>query len=879
MGEGCLGEDALNASWSFQKDLVYANPPWSLAERVINKIKRDRVHRCILILPFRSKELDEMSVVSPIKLTHTKNLFLPPQCQGTPVGIGMPHWKESWAFLVSGESRPQKFDIPIASGTPSRFVFKCSIDGNHALALADSGCTAMIVSSDYVIRHKLEAVPCDPTSFSFANKTTKMTDRMVEISFKRDNYFVPLKCYVAPIKQDIILGTPWFESVLIRNLDWRNREISFSEHGSETTMYHWTAIGKPKSRPQIRSATYSNPQAFLRQTEWAAIVNIEKIRNLCEQEILALDSFTNTTHDGGMYDFFLADTDERPTPSQMLEQTVLDELLAPYGSVFEKPDHLPPSRPDDHGIALTDDDKIPPWRPLGNLNQHELEALKEYITDLLNKGWIEHSKSPFGANILFAKKKDGTLRVVIDYRGLNNISIKDRTPLPSIKEMQERLRDSKIFTKLDLRDGFNNILVKAEDQHKTAFRTRYGHFQYRVLPFGLCNAPATFMRMMNRIFGDLYDDCIIAYVDDILIYSSNETEHKRHLQLVLARLHEHQLYLKREKCSFAVNRTEFCGTDVDSKGIYLDRSKLAPLFATKTPRNVKDVQSFLGVCNWFRDFIPQFAETALPLIDLTKKTSKWQWTPLEQNAVILLLHRISTAPCLRYYDPNLPITLFTDASLYGIGGWLGQEYPDGLHPVLFWSRRLIPAEANYPTHERELLALVKCCEKFRPMLLGRSFTAMTDHRALIHLQNQAHLSRRQVRWVQDLQEFDISIEYVPGERNQLADLLSRSPEFAPLCTNCKVKRIDIDSTDQVPCSLHESLRSFFQANPNAIPPGFRGEIRDLVIDCGRKKTACTIMLARACIFRGYKNSDYSYSTITTMSQWQVTKGSRGPLRS
>jgi len=188
---------------------------------------------------------------------------------------------------------------------------------------------------------------------------------------------------------------------------------------------------------------------------------------------------------------------------------------------------------------------------------------------------------------------------------------------------------------------------------------------------------------------------------------------------------------------------------------------------------------------------------------------------------MLLLHRIANAPCLRYYDPDLPSVLHTDASIYGIGGWLGQLHQDGLHPVLFWSRRLIPAETNYPTHERELLALVKCCEKFRPMLLGSPFLAKTDHRALIHLQTQAHLSRRQVRWVEQLQEFPIEVEYIPGQRNQLADLLSRSPEFAPICSSCKTKKIEIDSTEISEPDLASAIRTYFQAHPGVIPPGFR----------------------------------------------------------
>ena len=481
MGDGCLGEDALRASWDFSKDLVYANPPWELADKVIAKIKRDRVHRCILVLPFRNQILEEMSITEPIQLPHSDSLFLPPSRQGNKrPGVGPPRWKDTWAYLVTGEPQIPTPKIPKTGGTESKFLFRCQIDDNHAVALADSGCTAMVVSSDYVRRHKLRTTQCETTNFRFANNTSKSTDQQVEITFKRDNYTVPLTCFVAPIKQDIVLGTPWFESICIKNLDWRTRSISFREHGSVATEYTWTAVGKVKTTPTILAGRYSNPQAFLRHTEWAAVVNVEKLSELAEEEMQEFEPMENTDREDGMYHFF---KDDRPNADgkQLFSNDDLARILAPYSAVFEKPDHLPPSRPDDHAITLTEDDKIPPWRPLGNLNQYELEALKEYITDLLNKGWIKHSKSPFGANILFAKKKDGSLRVVIDYRGLNNITIKDRTPLPNIKEMHVRLRGAKVYTKLDLRDGFNNILVRPEDQHKTAFRTRYGHFQYRVL--------------------------------------------------------------------------------------------------------------------------------------------------------------------------------------------------------------------------------------------------------------------------------------------------------------------------------------------------------------------------------------------------------------
>ena len=294
--------------------------------------------------------------------------------------------------------------IPKTGGPNSKFRFRCRIDDNYAVALADSGCTAIVVSSDFVKRHKLKTTQCETTNFRFANHTSKSTDRQVEITFTRDNYRVPLTCFVAPIKQDIVLGTPWFESVCIKNLDWRTRSISFTEHGSVSTEYTWSAIGKAKSVPTILAGRYSNPQAFQRHTEWAAVINIDKLSELTEEEIQEFEPTEVEVGEDGMYHFF---KDDRPNVEgkQLLSNDTLVRILAPYSAVFEKPDHLPPSRPDDHAITLTEDNKIPPWRPLGNLNQYELEALKEYITDLLNKGWIEHSKSPFGANILFAKKR------------------------------------------------------------------------------------------------------------------------------------------------------------------------------------------------------------------------------------------------------------------------------------------------------------------------------------------------------------------------------------------------------------------------------------------------------------------------------------------
>jgi hypothetical protein len=317
---------------------------------------------------------------------------------------------------------------------------------------------------------------------------------------------------------------------------------------------------------------------------------------------------------------------------------------------------------------------------------------------------------------------------------------------------------------------------------------------------------------MNRIFGELYDVCVIVYVDDILIYSKNEEDHMKHLAAVLALLKKHSLYAKPVKCIFGVDRVEFCGTDVSTEGIQLSRNKLEALFAYPRPTSVTELQSLLGMCNWFRDFVPCFAEIAQPLTELTKKETVWRWTELEQSAVILLLHRISTAPVLRYYNPNKETVVYTDASLFGIGGWIGQKHEDGMHPIAFWSKKLIPAERRYATHERELLALVKMLKKHRSYLLGIRFTVKMDHRALIHLQTQPELSARQARWVEALQEFDFQIEYLPGQFNTVADILSRNPAFTPHCPKCRTALVDVIEQDILPSKVDAIDENIRQSN-------------------------------------------------------------------
>ena len=250
--------------------------------------------------------------------------------------------------------------------------------------------------------------------------------------------------------------------------------------------------------------------------------------------------------------------------------------------------------------------------------------------------------------------------------------------------------------------------------------------------------------------------------------------------------------MKLEKCSFFQHEVEFCGNMVGRNGLYISKNKAEAMTVDPEIKSVQELRSYLGSCVWFAQFIPDYAAITAPLTDLTRKDVKWRWTTIHDEAILLLRHLISTAPVLKLFNPELETVVFTDASLYGIGGWIGQVHSDGVHPVTFWSRKLTDAERNYTTHEQELLALVEMCDRHAYYLRGVQFQCNTDHRSLEYLQSQVTLNRRQARWVLVLQDFDIKISYMPGKLNTVADFLTRNPAVAPLCDKCK-SRIKISA--------------------------------------------------------------------------------------
>ena len=395
------------------------------------------------------------------------------------------------------------------------------------------------------------------------------------------------------------------------------------------------------------------------------------------------------------------------------------------------------------------------------------------------------STFPYAAAILFAKKADGGLRMCIDYRGLNDITIKNRSPIPNIVELRERLKGAKYFSKADLREGFYNLQVVEHDRHKTAFRCRYGHYEFNVVPMGLSNSPGVFQALMNEKFKDLLDICVIVYLDDIVIYSPSKEQHLSDLGKVLAILEKEKFMVKRSKCTFLVKSLEFCGHTVDSHGISISAEKREEMMVMPILKGTRDVRSYLGSVAWFHTFIPKFAEITEPLSRLIRLGAKWEWGHVQIQAVKQLRQAIQMAPTLFFFDSTLDTEVYTDASDFAIGGWIGQRHGGELRPIAYWSRKMTTHELNYAVHEKELLALVSMLDKHNYWLRCVPFTAFTDHESIKYLNSQMELSRRQARWILLLSEYDCTIKYITGGENKLADLLSRSVHVHTLCTNCK----------------------------------------------------------------------------------------------
>lgn len=445
---------------------------------------------------------------------------------------------------------------------------------------------------------------------------------------------------------------------------------------------------------------------------------------------------------------------------------------------------LPPHRPFDCAIEFLDNAQLPGDCPIYPLDGEQGPAMAKYIKDELAKGFIRPSKSPISSPVFFVPKADGSRRPCVDLRKVNSITRPDAFPMPLISELLTTLGRGKIFTKIDLRSAYNLVRIRAGDEWKTAFKTKFGLFEYCVMPFGLKNAPAVFQRLITHVFRDILGEFVIAYIDDILIFSANATEHRAHVRIVLSRLQEAGLYAKLSKCVFNSTLLEFLGFVISSAGIAMAESKVQAIRSWPIPKTRNELLEQLGLGNFYRRFIANYSSLVAPLTDLTSPKVPFIWTPACSSAFNALRDAICSEPLLRHYDPALPIVVETDASDFGLGGVLSQLFsgPSGpeRHPIEFHSRKLSSAERNYDAHDKELLAVIDCLQRWRPFLIGtgQQFVIYSDHRNLVYFRDKRALHKRHARWSLILEEFNFTIVYRPGNENGAADALSRRPDLA-----------------------------------------------------------------------------------------------------
>jgi hypothetical protein len=412
----------------------------------------------------------------------------------------------------------------------------------------------------------------------------------------------------------------------------------------------------------------------------------------------------------------------------------LYEVVNQYDEMFKEPKGLPSKRGIQHEIQLQQD------CPLPNIGMYRMsvmenDEIKKQIQELLDKGVIVPSSSPCGSPIVLVPKKDGTWRMCVDFRALKKITVKNRYPLPRIDDLLDQLKDVKYFTKLDLRSGYHQIRIAKGDTWKTSFKTKQGLFEWMVMSFGLCNAPATFMRVMNDVLRHFLDDYVIVYLDDILIFSKSREEHVKHVKQVLDVLRKEKLFLKLSKCEFGKTSLIYLGHIVGGGELKIDPSKVKVILEWPKPSNVTEVRIFLGAAQYWRKFIANFSSIAAPLNAVTSVKQFFQWGGKHQKDFDTLKENISSTPVLSLPNLRQPFEIQIDAS----NSAMGVVFLQHGKPICFHSETFDGAVINYPTYDKELYALVQSVKKWKHYLLGKETIVHTDHQPLQYLQSQTKL--------------------------------------------------------------------------------------------------------------------------------------------
>ncbi|KAL0556433.1 hypothetical protein IC582_004947 [Cucumis melo] len=601
--------------------------------------------------------------------------------------------------------------------------------GHYALVLFDSGSSHSFISSAFVSHARLEVEPLHHVlSVSTPSGECMLSREKVKAcQIEIAGHVIEVTLIVLDMLDfDVILGMDWL-AANHASIDCSRKEVTFNPPSMASFKFKG---GGSKSLPQVISAIRASK--LLSQGTWGILASV---------------------------------VDTREVDVSLSSEPVVRD----YPDVFpEELPGLPPHREVEFAIEL-EPGTVPISRAPYRMAPAELKELKVQLQELLDKGFIRPSVSPWGAPVLFVKKKDGSMRLCIDYRELNKVTVKNRYPLPRIDDLFDQLQGATVFSKIDLLSGYHQLRIKEEDVPKTAFRSGYGHYEFIVMSFGLTNAPAVFMDLMNRVFREFLDTFVIVFIDDILIYSKTGAEHEEHLRMVLQTLRDNKLYAKFSKCEFWLKQVSFLGHVVSKAGVSVDPAKIEAVTGWTRPSTVSEVRSFLGLAGYYRRFVEDFSRIATPLTQLTRKGAPFVWSKACEDSFQNLKQKLVTAPVLTVPDGSGSFVIYSDASKKGLGYVLMQQGK----VVAYASRQLKSHEQNYPTHDLELAAVVFALKIWRHYLYGEKIQIFTDHKSLKYFFTQKELNMRQRRWLELVKDYDCEILYHPGKANVVADALSR----------------------------------------------------------------------------------------------------------
>ena len=686
------------------------------------------------------------------------------------------------------------------------------VNGHNFQAIVDTGANVVVISNLAAKKAKLNVIPCHIDVRTASGETAPVIGMTYNVPITIGDTTRKLDCYVMQTDTySMLLGmNALFKFGVV--IDVVKRQLTVE--GKE---YPLTICTETTPTAVFTSTEPINLPAYSQTTVEVSLSNPE---NLTENRIYHLETVNRSCINYGMVaaqgifdnqnipiSILIANTTDKPVhiPAQTSIAAAYEDIIPTsnmnYGGkeehasqpdlsgltpekkailepILRKFSHLAkPIIPNaaiqgiEHKIPLTDNIpfKIGPYRN----SRYEEDAILPELNELLQKHFIEKSTSQYASPVIIVPKKDGKIRLCIDYRKLNAKTVKEIYPMPRIDSTLDRLHGTKIFTTLDLKSGYYQVPVAEEDRHKTAFITKYGLFQWTCMPFGLCNAPATFQRVMDAVLQGLNWQCCLVYLDDIIIYSKDIHEHAKHLEQVFTALSKANLKLNVAKCNFAKEELRYLGHVVTANGIQPDNLKIEPISKLPNPRNVNEVRALLGMLGYYRRFIKNFATLAEPLTRLLKEDVKFTWGIEQEQSKTTLLKSMISQPILAHPDWSKRFILQTDASDVGVGAVLSQIQVGKEHPISYASETLDQVKRNYSATEKEAYALHWAVNYFRPYIHGRRFQLQTDHKALIYIFEGKARNQKLLRWALSIQEFEFEVVYRKGKENGNADGLSR----------------------------------------------------------------------------------------------------------